>query len=82
MIVEDQSEVVAFLSDSASHGAATRPIVRVETHGAIVFLAAAKAYKLKRAVRFDYMDAGRPREAVLSGARRALSGYPPRAAAW
>ncbi|MGE0716558.1 MAG: AAA family ATPase [Alphaproteobacteria bacterium] len=50
--------MVAFLSDPASHGG--HPVVRVETHGAIVFLAGDRAWKLKRAVRFPYMDFSTP----------------------
>ena len=54
MITEDQTEVVEFLASSSTHGTAT--VERIETHSAIVFLAAERAYKLKRAVRFDYVD--------------------------
>jgi aminoglycoside phosphotransferase family enzyme len=36
------------------HGTAT--VERIDTHTAIVFLAGERAYKLKRAVRFDYLD--------------------------
>jgi len=53
-ILEDQSEVVAFLSDPATHGGF--PIRIVETHGAMVFLSGDRAIKLKRAVWFPYMD--------------------------
>lgn len=58
MIVEDQSEVVAFLSEPGAYGEGDVAIARNETHGAIVFLVGERAYKLKRAVRFDYMDYG------------------------
>ncbi|NUB24582.1 AAA family ATPase [Azospirillum brasilense] len=44
----------AFLADPASHGGAA--VERVETHAAIVFLAGNRAYKLKRAVRYPYLD--------------------------
>ena len=54
MITEDQSAVINFLSRPSTHGGA--PVERIDTHSAIVFLAAARAYKLKRAVRFDYLD--------------------------
>lgn len=56
MIVEDQSEVAAFLADPANHGAGAGVVRRIDTHGAMVFLAGTRAYKLKRAVKFDYMD--------------------------
>ena len=55
MIVGDQSEVMDFLSTAEAHGGAA-PVRRIETHGAVVFLSGASALKLKRAVRFDYMD--------------------------
>ena len=54
MIVEDQSEVVALLCDPASHGGAAVEVI--ETHAAVVVLAGATAYKLKRAVRFPFLD--------------------------
>lgn len=56
MITEDQSEVIAFLSDPAAYGLEGEMVERVETHGAIVFLVGSRAYKLKRAVYFEYMD--------------------------
>lgn len=52
--VDDQSRVLAFLGDPASHGGA--PVRRIDTHGAVVFLAGELAYKLKRAVWFPFMD--------------------------
>ena len=51
-----QSEVVAFLSQPSSYGPRIHTVERHETHGAIVFLAGEHAYKLKRAVKFTYMD--------------------------
>jgi len=58
MLVEDQAEVIAFLEAPATHGGA--PVHRIETHGALVFLAGDRAWKLKRAVRYDYMDFSTP----------------------
>jgi hypothetical protein len=55
VIVEDQSEVVAFLSRADSYGAAG-PVERLETHISLIFLVGDRAYKLKRAVRFPYLD--------------------------
>jgi aminoglycoside phosphotransferase family enzyme len=52
--VADQSEVVAFLQNPATHGG--QPVERFDTHGAMVFLAGSRAYKVKRAVKFPYMD--------------------------
>jgi len=54
MITEDQSSVVAFLSSPAAHGGAD--VERIDTHASIVFLAGERAWKLKRAVRYDYLD--------------------------
>lgn len=54
MVTEDQTAVVEFLASPAAHGGA--PVDRIDTHSAIVFLAGPRAYKLKRAVRFDYLD--------------------------
>ena len=51
----DQAEVVAFLADPASYAGAER-VERFETHGNLVFLAGSEAWKIKRAVRFPYMD--------------------------
>ena len=51
---ESQDEVFAFLSDSAAHDGAD--VTRVDTHGAAVFLAGDRALKVKRAVRFPFLD--------------------------
>ncbi len=52
----DQSEVVRFLCDPASYGNAGGSVKRIETHGAMVFLTGDEVWKIKRAVRFPYMD--------------------------
>ncbi|MGE0723401.1 MAG: AAA family ATPase [Alphaproteobacteria bacterium] len=49
-----QADVVAFLGDPATHGG--EAVERRKTHGAIVFLAGDRAWKMKRAVRYPYMD--------------------------
>jgi uncharacterized protein len=54
-VCADQSGIFAFLADPATHGG-SRPIKRIDTHGAVVFLAGPNVYKAKRAVRFSYMD--------------------------
>ena len=51
-----QQDVIAFLSDPRSYGLGDGEVERRETHGAIVFLAGDRAWKLKRAVRYPYMD--------------------------
>ena len=47
-----QERVFAFLTDPAAH-----PLVhRIDTHAASVFLEGDRALKIKRAVRFPYLD--------------------------
>ncbi len=58
MLVDEQREVVAFLMSPAAHGGAA--VERADTHISIVVLAGARALKLKRAVRFDYVDFSTP----------------------
>ena len=54
MITEGQSDVIDFLGSPAAHGGAA--VERIETHASVVFLAGGTAWKLKRAVRYDYLD--------------------------
>jgi aminoglycoside phosphotransferase family enzyme/predicted kinase len=54
MITADQTPVIDFLAAPSTHGGAR--VERIDTHASIVFLAGARALKLKRAVRFDYLD--------------------------
>lgn len=54
-VAENQAEVIGFLSDPASHVRADG-VECVETHGNFVFLAGPDAWKIKRDVRFPYMD--------------------------
>lgn len=57
----DQSEVIETLSSPATYGLpGAVKIERAETHGAIVFLAGERAYKLKRAVKYPYLDYSTP----------------------
>ena len=49
---EMQDKVFAFLADPARHG----EVRRIDTHAASVFLAGDRALKVKRAVRFPYLD--------------------------
>lgn len=56
--VDGQAATIEFLTRRETHdGAAT---TRVDTHGAVVVLAGRRAFKLKRAVRFPYMDFSTP----------------------
>jgi aminoglycoside phosphotransferase family enzyme/predicted kinase len=54
----DQAAVIELLASPATHGGA--PVERIDTHGSVVFLAGDRAWKLKRAVHFDYMDFSTP----------------------
>jgi len=56
--MEPQRETIEFLSTPYAHGGL--PVERVDTHASIVFLAGDTAYKLKRAVRYDYLDFSTP----------------------
>ena len=51
----DQSEVFTLLGDRRTH-AVLFPVTRIDTHSAVVFLAGLDVYKVKRAVRFSFMD--------------------------
>lgn len=55
-MTSDQSEVIEFLSKSVAYGTGVQVVDRCETHGAVVFLAGDRAYKLKRAVSLPYLD--------------------------
>jgi aminoglycoside phosphotransferase family enzyme/predicted kinase len=56
--VDDQRDAIAFLEGGA--GAGGERVERIDTHAAIVFLAGEYAYKLKRNVRFSYLDFSTP----------------------
>lgn len=56
MRVADQSEIIAFLSRPEAYGGDVARVERIETHISVVFLAGERALKLKRAVRFPYLD--------------------------
>ena len=67
MITEDQGDVIEFLSSPAAHAGAS--VERIESHASVVFLAGQRALKLKRAVKYDYLDfstADRRRQACLA----------------
>jgi hypothetical protein len=49
-----QEEALALLSDPAMHDGES--VRRIDTHAASVFLAGARAYKVKRAVKFPFLD--------------------------
>ncbi len=57
MHVDDQSEVIAFLSRADTYPTGDDATVDlVETHASVIFLAGDRVYKLKRAVVFPYLD--------------------------
>ncbi len=51
----EQAEVIAFLSDATNY-AETGDVKRIDTHISHVFLVGDQAYKLKRAVKMEYID--------------------------
>ncbi len=51
-----QDGIAAFLCDGGGHRAGGSAVEIIETHGAVVFVTADDVYKIKRAVRFPYMD--------------------------
>jgi aminoglycoside phosphotransferase family enzyme/predicted kinase len=51
---DPQDAVLTFLADPATHGG--RPVRRIDTHAAAVFLAGKRALKIKRAVCFPFLD--------------------------
>jgi uncharacterized protein len=53
-VVESQDEVFAWLAEPATHGGAA--VKRVDTHAAVVFLTQERVLKIKRAVRFPFLD--------------------------
>lgn len=61
----DQAEVFAFLVDRRTHDLLF-PVVRIDTHTAVVFLAGLDVYKVKRAVQFPFLD-----QSTLDKRRRA-----------
>src|SRR6516165_1660008 len=55
-MIDDQQAVFAFLSEPSSYGPAIEQVEIIETHVSLVFLAGDCAYKLKRAVKYPYLD--------------------------
>ncbi|MGB6543133.1 MAG: AAA family ATPase [Xanthobacteraceae bacterium] len=56
---ESQEQIFAFLVEPAAHGcrmARGQAVRRIDTHAASVFLAGNRALKVKRAVRFPFLD--------------------------
>src|SRR5437870_5743582 len=53
---DDQRDVIDFLGRPSSYGGAVGRVDIIETHASLVFLASDRAYKLKRAVEYSYLD--------------------------
>jgi aminoglycoside phosphotransferase family enzyme/predicted kinase len=55
---DPQAEVLAFLGDPVTHGMmfADEEVKRIDTHASVVFLAGNQAFKVKRRVRFPFLD--------------------------
>ena len=53
-VTDRQDDVLAFLADPAAHGG--QAVKRIDTHAATVFLAGNRVLKIKRAVRFPFLD--------------------------
>ncbi|HEV3175309.1 MAG TPA: AAA family ATPase [Stellaceae bacterium] len=51
-----EPEIVAFLSQPASYGEPSATVDRLDTHASLIFLVGARAFKMKRAVSFSYLD--------------------------
>ncbi|MGC2411368.1 MAG: phosphotransferase, partial [Stellaceae bacterium] len=57
---DPQRDVIAFLRDPASYPPDAGPVEVIETHASLVFLAGNRVYKLKRAVKYPYLDFSTP----------------------
>jgi aminoglycoside phosphotransferase family enzyme/predicted kinase len=55
-MVDDQRAVIDFLKAPSSYGGAVERVEVIETHASFLFLAGDRAYKLKRAVKYSYLD--------------------------
>jgi aminoglycoside phosphotransferase family enzyme/predicted kinase len=51
-----EGEIAAFLSRGASYGEPGAAVERLDTHASLIFLVGARAFKMKRAVAFSYLD--------------------------
>jgi uncharacterized protein len=68
MIADSQQPAITMLMDAASHDS-KESVERIETHISRIFLAGGRAFKMKRAVRFPYVDFSTP-ELRLAACRR------------
>src|SRR5215470_13879818 len=59
-MADDQRDVIDFLCRPSSYGGAVERVDIIETHASLVFLAGDRAYKLKRSVKYPYLDFSTP----------------------
>jgi hypothetical protein len=52
----DQSRVIEFLGRADSYGDGRASVKKIETHISVVFLVGSQVFKLKRAVKYPYLD--------------------------
>jgi aminoglycoside phosphotransferase family enzyme/predicted kinase len=52
----DQNNVLDFMASPEAYDPAPQRVERIETHASIVFLAGDRAYKVKRAVKYPFLD--------------------------
>ena len=57
---DSQQDAIEFLRNPCSYGPEITAVEIIETHISVVFLAGDRAYKLKRAVKFPYLDFSTP----------------------
>jgi aminoglycoside phosphotransferase family enzyme/predicted kinase len=57
---DDQRAAIAYLSCPGSYGSGITAVEIITTHASMVFLAGDRAFKLKRAVRYSYLDFSTP----------------------
>jgi aminoglycoside phosphotransferase family enzyme len=68
----DQAAVLDFMASPDAYGSVHGKVERIETHASVVFLAGPRAYKLKRAVKYPFLDfstLGLRRRALLNELR-------------
>jgi aminoglycoside phosphotransferase family enzyme/predicted kinase len=53
---KDQDDVLAFLANSKTYGGGSETVKRIDTHAASVFLTKDRVLKIKRAVKFPFLD--------------------------
>jgi len=53
---KDQDDVLVFLADSKTYGGGSETVKRIDTHAASVFLTKDRVLKVKRTVKFSFLD--------------------------